>query len=238
MLPWQQPVDGWMALASGIVSFLSPCVLPLVPAYIGVLAGETAGGETSRLRLLRAGGLFVLGFTLVFVLMGVSASALGQWLTRFSDVLRMVSSILIILMGILTMDILPFAFLQREKRADLGAIAQKGAGRAWMPLVLGIGFAFGWTPCVGPILSSVLLLAANQQTIGQGALLLIVYSLGMAIPFLAIAALSGVFTPLIRRMNRHARWIRRISGALLILLGILMLTGGLNWLSSLGGVVL
>lgn len=237
-MPWQESVSVIAAFVYGLTSFISPCVLPLIPAYLGILAGDAAaslGQEDGKKRFgtFLAGALFVLGFSLVFIAMGLTATALGRWLLRWSDVLRIVSGVLVILMGILFTGILPFSFLQREKRMDLGKLARSGIGGKLMPLLMGIGFAFGWTPCIGPVLSSVLIIAANQATLWKGAGLLAVYAAGLAIPFLIIAALSNVLLPWLRRMNKHLPLIQKIGGVLMILMGILMLTGWLDKLATL-----
>jgi cytochrome c-type biogenesis protein len=223
----QQQVSAFAALVQGLVSFLSPCVLPLVPAYLGMLAGQT--GETAkRGRLFLSGALFVLGFSAVFIAMGATASALGRFLTRYSDVLRIASGLVVIVMGCFAMGVFNFRFMMRERRFDFGGL-KLGAVK---PLVLGIGFAFGWTPCVGPVLTSVLLMAANAGTVWRGVGLLALYSLGMGLPFLLIALLSNVLLPRVRRLGKAMVWTQRAGGLLLVLMGILLLSGWMEKLAA------
>ncbi len=220
-----------VAFLAGIASFLSPCVVPLLPAYLGMLAGEA--GKGARNRLLFSGLLFAVGFSAVFVAMGATAGALGQWLLRWADALRIASGVVVILMGLFMMGLFNFNFLLRERRFSLPAAV--GWAR---PLLLGIGFALGWTPCVGPALSSVLLLAANAGTALRGVGLLAVYSLGLALPFLAAAFLSNALVPRLKGLKRCLPVIQKIGGALLVLMGIAVLLGWMDKLAAISGALL
>lgn len=222
-----------LALLQGLASFLSPCVLPLVPAYLSYLVGSSAADAAQssagyRRVLLRCLG-FILGFSLVFILLGATATALGQFLTRWIDVIRKVSAVLIILMGILALQIIPIPSLYGDHRFSFPRIQ----GSFWMAILVGMAFGFGWTPCIGPTLMSVLLLAAQSATLARGILLLAAYSLGMALPFFAVAVLLRFTRRPLAWMQRHSLTIARVSGIVLILLGILMLTGTLTYLATL-----
>jgi len=237
MLPWQQNVSAAAAFLAGIASFVSPCVLPLVPVYLGVLTGETAGNgeEAKRARLFLSGLLFVVGFSSLFVAMGASASALGQWLIRYTDVFRVISGVLAIGMGLFAMGVLRLPFLMQERRAQWKLPAGVGYLR---PLLLGVGFGFGWTPCVGPVLTSVLMLAAHAGSIARGVGLLCLYSLGLGLPFLVLAALGNALIPRLKKLNRHLPLLQRVGGALLIVMGLLLLSGQMEKFATLGGALL
>ena len=222
-----------LAFLQGLASFLSPCVLPLAPAYLSYLMGSSASAAVQdaaqfRRLLMRCLG-FVLGFTVVFVLLGATATAIGQFLTRWIELIRKISAILIILLGVLALQIIPIPALYGDHRFSLPRMQ----GSAWMAILVGMAFGFGWTPCIGPTLMSVLLLAAQSQTLARGIGLLIAYSLGMALPFIAMAIILRWTRRPFEWMKRHSLVIARISGVILILLGILMLTGALNYLATL-----
>ena len=222
------------ALLAGLVSFLSPCVLPLVPSYIGFLTGMTANEVTSRrhLALLHA-VLFVLGFSLVFILLGASATALGRALNFHREWIQRIGGILIILFGLVCLDVFKVGFLQREKRIHL---EDKPVGFLGSALV-GMAFGAGWTPCIGPILGSVLGLAATEGDLSRGVLLLSVYSLGLAIPFLLAALLLDRFFVWFQKFRKYMPWVQRVSGVLLIIVGVLLVTGSFTrlagWLQQL-----
>ena len=221
-----------------MLSFLSPCVLPLVPGYLSLMSGvemtgvgsgegAVATGVDTR-RMLRSTLLFVAGFTLVFVILGATASALGQALREHQVVLNRVAGVVIIVMGLAMAGLVMPGTLQRERRihvspARLGALA---------PPVMGMAFAFGWTPCIGPILAAVLSLAATEGTLTQGVLLLLAYSLGLGVPFvgagLALNRLTGAFA----WFRRHYRAISLVSGLLLAGFGVLLLTNRVTRVSS------
>jgi cytochrome c-type biogenesis protein len=238
-----------MALLAGIISFLSPCVLPLVPPYLCFITGapleqlsESDGAMASqRRRTLLAALFFVLGFSTVFILMGVSASYVGQLLRAWLPVLAQVAGVFIILMGLNFLGVFKLGFLSREKRyhaetRPAGLIGAYGVGLA---------FAFGWTPCIGPVLAMILTLAATEQDMARGAGLLAVYSAGLGIPFLLAAAGIGTFLGFFRRFRSQMRNVERAMGLLLVLTGVMFLTGYMQafsywlieqfpWLATIG----
>lgn len=229
-----QSIGLLVAFSAGLLSFLSPCVLPLVPSYIGFLTGMTANEVSSRrhLALLHA-ILFVLGFSLVFIVLGASATALGRALNFHREWIQRVGGVLIILFGLVCLDVFSFGFLKQERRIHL---EDKPVGYLGSALV-GMAFGAGWTPCIGPILGSVLGLAATEGNLSRGILLLSLYSAGLAIPFLLAALALDRFFGWFQRFRRYLPWVQRVSGVLLILVGVLMLTGGFTrlagWLQQL-----
>ena len=221
-----------VAFTAGLLSFFSPCVLPLVPAYIANLAGVTAidpKTRTSYLPALFHSLSFVLGFSLIFVALGASVGLIGTSVTAHSTLLRQIAGGVIILFGIFIIAAFKLPWLNYEKRLNLTSGRNPGYPRS---LIIGAIFALGWTPCIGPILGAILALAWSSQTVGQGALLLVVYSLGLGIPFVLIGLAWGAIMPLWKGINRHLGIISIISGLLLIVVGILMLTGNLMWLGQ------
>jgi cytochrome c-type biogenesis protein len=224
------------AMFAGVISFLSPCVLPLVPPYLVYLTGTSlerlADAQVEprvRGETLGAAALFVLGFSTVFVALGAGASAIGGLLRAYSDVLAIVAGVAIIVMGLHFLGLTRLALLMREKRPEM----QKPVG-LWGAYVMGLAFAFGWTPCIGPILASILAVAASKATVAKGAGLLAVYSLGLGIPFLAAAFAVGPFAAFLARFRRHLGHVEKAMGALLVLTGVAFLTGFVgqasNWL--------
>jgi cytochrome c-type biogenesis protein len=221
-----------VALA-GLVSFLSPCVLPLVPPYLGYLSGTTIDQMTSergvdasvRRRVVLTAILFVLGFTTVFVALGASASVLGQLIQDWRAELAMVAGVVIVLFGLHFLGVLRIPLLYREARyhADVEGASLLGA------YVIGLAFAFGWTPCIGPILATVLALAANEASLGAGVRLLAVYSLGLGIPFVVAAMAIGPFLGFMQRFKAHLGSVEKVMGLILVVTGILFLTGSVNW---------
>jgi cytochrome c-type biogenesis protein len=221
------------ALIAGIVSFLSPCVLPLVPPYLVYLAGtslERFEAREAEPRVKRetvmAAALFVLGFSTVFVALGASASVLGGLVRAYAQPLSIVAGILIIVMGLHFLGLTPIAWLYRQKRAQI--VQPVGL---WGAYLMGLAFAFGWTPCIGPILAAILAVAASEQTVTKGASLLAVYSLGLGIPFIAAAFAVEPFAAFLARFKKYMHRVEQVMGALLVLTGIAFLTGTINWLS-------
>lgn len=218
------------ALAAGIVSFLSPCVLPLVPAYVSYVAGESLSdlqGRADRATRWAAIGLalvFVAGFSTVFVLLGAGASAAGGLLRSHLRELGIAAGIVVIVFGLVMMGALRLTPLQRDLRFHLDI----PGGRAIGAYVLGAAFAFGWTPCIGPVLASILAVAAVNNTVGGGIALLAIYSIGLGIPFVAAAAFTGAFLRHGRRLGAFGRRLQIVAGAVLIVMGIAMLTGMLS----------
>jgi cytochrome c-type biogenesis protein len=214
-----------LAFAAGVVSFLSPCVLPLIPGYLsfmtGIAVGDLGSGRSARV-VIGPALLFVAGFSVVFTALGASASVLGSLLVEYRVVLERVAGLLVIGFGIVMLGVIKVPWLYGEARVDMGKARSFGRGAAF---VMGAAFAFGWTPCVGPVLGSILALAGTTASVAEGAALLLVYSLGLGVPFIATALLFGTAGPLLARMNRHALMINRVAGVLLIAVGVLILTG-------------
>jgi cytochrome c-type biogenesis protein len=218
------------ALAAGMLSFLSPCVLPLVPPYLVYLTGtslERFADAQSKPRagraMLAAALLFVLGFTTVFVALGASASVIGAVVRAYSGELAIVAGIVIIIMGLHFLGLTPIALLMRQKRLEVG----KPVG-LWGAYLMGLAFALGWTPCIGPILAAILAVAASEETVTQGAGLLAVYSLGLGIPFLAAAFAIEPFAAFLARFRAHLGLVEKAMGGLLVLTGIAFLTGAVT----------
>jgi cytochrome c-type biogenesis protein len=218
-----------VAFAAGLLSFLSPCVLPLVPSYIGFLTGMTLPEVSGRRRtaLIHA-LLFVGGFSLVFILLGASATALGRALNYYQIWLQRVGGVLIILFGLLCLGGFKFGLLAQERRLHL---ERKPVGYLGSVLV-GMAFAAGWTPCIGPVLGGILGLAATSADVSRGMLLLGVYSAGLALPFLIAAVAVESFLDWFQRFRRFLPWVMRISGVLLILVGVLLVTGEFTRLAA------
>lgn len=213
-----------LALVAGMLSFSSPCCLPLMPGYLSYVsgvAGEHAGGVGVRKRVVGSAALFVAGFAAVFTLLGAAASLGGGLLLRNRDLLTRGAGGFVIVMGLAAMGVIRAAFLQRERRFDLHRIRAGPAGA----LPLGMAFAIGWTPCIGPVLAGILAAAASTQTAVWGALLLFVYSLGLGIPFLLLALGFARAGTVFGWLRRHGAAIERFGGAVLVGMGILMLTG-------------
>ena len=215
------------ALIAGVVSFLSPCVLPLVPPYLVYLAGTSlerfADAEAEpqvRWETVGAACLFVAGFSTVFVLLGASASAFGSLIRAYADKLALVAGVVIIIMGLHFLGVTKLALLYREKRMEV----PKPVG-LWGAYVMGLAFAFGWTPCIGPILAVILAIAASEATVTKGAGLLAVYSLGLGIPFMAAAFAVEPFAKFLARFRGYLPMVEKAMGALLVLTGIAFLTG-------------
>jgi cytochrome c-type biogenesis protein len=215
------------ALTAGTLSFLSPCVLPLVPPYLVYLAGTSlerlADAEPAaavKRDTIVASILFVAGFSTVFVALGAGASVIGAVLRAYSDVLATVAGIAIIVMGLHFLGLTRIDLLMREKRAEM----TRPVG-LWGAYAMGLAFAFGWTPCIGPILAAILAVAASEATIAEGAGLLAVYSLGLGIPFVIAAFAIEPFAAFLARFRAHLAAVERVMGGLLVLTGIAFLTG-------------
>lgn len=237
------------ALLAGVISFLSPCVLPLVPPYLCFITGASLdelarpGSEVAlqRRRAMLAALMFVLGFSTVFIALGAGASVIGQLLRSHLTLLSQIAGVFIIIMGLNFLGVFKFSFLAREARYQtetrpaglLGAYA------------VGLAFAFGWTPCIGPVLATILTIAASEQDLTRGAGLLAIYSAGLGIPFLLAAAGVGTFLGFLQRFRHHMLTVERIMGVLLVLTGVMFLTGAMQemaywlieqfpWLSTIG----
>lgn len=221
------------ALFAGLISFLSPCVLPLVPPYLVYLAGtslERLADKEPEPQVKRdaviAAGLFVLGFSTVFVALGASASLIGGLVRAYSDILGTLAGIAIIVMGLHFLGLTRIGFLLREKR--LGMAKPVGL---WGAYAMGLAFAFGWTPCIGPILAAILAVAASEATVAKGASLLAIYSLGLGIPFVIAAIAIEPFAAFLARFRRHLHRVEQTVGVLMILTGIMFLTGTITQFS-------
>lgn len=215
-----------VALAAGVLSFLSPCVLPIVPPYIAYMGGITVTemgetGTSKRNRALLPAIFFVLGLSTVFMILGFTASAFGRFFLSNQQWFVSVAGVIIMVFGAHFLGIYRIRFMDREMRLDAG---DRG-GSALGAYVLGLAFAFGWTPCIGPILGAILSIAATEADVVRGTSLLAVYALGLGIPFLLVAAFFPRLSGLMSWMRRHMERIERIMGLLLWTVGLLMLTG-------------
>jgi cytochrome c-type biogenesis protein len=223
-----------VAFVAGLLSFLSPCVLPLVPSYVGFITGMTLPEISGRRRaaLLHA-LLFVAGFSLVFVLLGASATALGRALNYYQVWLQRVGGVLIIIFGFLCLGVFKVGVLNQERRVQLD---RKPVGYLGSALV-GVAFGAGWTPCIGPVLGAILGLAATTSDVTRGMQLLAVYSAGLALPFLIAAVAVESFLDWFQRFRRYLPWVMRLSGVILIVVGVLLATGEFTrlagWLQGL-----
>jgi len=228
-------VTVWGAFLAGLLSFISPCVLPLVPPYLCFLAGVTldqltgddAGTRVPRLQVFLSSLAFVLGFTTVFVILGASASAIGRVVMSYLDIFGYIAGAIIIVMGLHFLGVFRIGVLYREARVH---VEKKPAGLVGAYFI-GIAFAFGWTPCVGPVLAAILFVAGTEDTVASGAMLLAVYSLGIGLPFLAASLFAGPFMALMRRFRSHMDKVEKAMGALLVLTGVMFLTGQMQSLS-------
>jgi cytochrome c-type biogenesis protein len=223
-----------VAFLAGLLSFLSPCVLPLVPSYIGFLTGMTLPEMTGRRRTALVHALlFVAGFSLIFILLGASATALGRALNYYQVWLQRIGGVLIILFGLLCLGVFKVGLLTQERRVHL---ERKPVGYLGSVLA-GMAFAAGWTPCIGPVLGGILGLAATSADVSRGMMLLAVYSAGLALPFLIAAVAVDSFLEWFQRFRRYLPWVMRISGVILVLVGVLLVTGEFTrlagWLQSL-----
>jgi len=223
------------AFIAGLLSFASPCILPLVPPYLAYMGGvsiEELGGKRdgARWRVLTAALCFVAGFSTVFVALGATASAVGQAVSAHLALLGYIAGAVIVLLGLHFLHALRLPLLDRTAR--LG-VAQKPAGLAGAYLI-GLAFGFGWSPCVGPVLAAILLIAGARESVGEGAILLFIYSLGIGVPFLIAAAFAGAFMRWSARLRARLNLIEKIMGALLVVTGVVIFTGEMpaiaNWL--------
>jgi cytochrome c-type biogenesis protein len=224
------------AFLAGVLSFISPCVLPLIPGYLSFISGVTlddlhgtvtagagvavATPRATRRRVMLTSLCFILGFSIVFVTLGATATALGQLVMERLRILGRIAGIVIIIFGLHTMGLLRIGWLYSEKRVQ---VARKPAGAIGAVLV-GIAFAFGWTPCIGPILAGILAIAATQETVAQGVELLAVYSAGLGIPFLITGLAIDQFFTAFAKIRRYYRAIEFVSGGLLVVIGVLIFT--------------
>lgn len=231
----EAPSVGFAFLA-GLLSFLSPCVLPLIPSYASFITGmgldeltDTTGRTPhDRARLFLHGALFVVGFSAVFIALGASATALGSAFQRTSPWLERIGGALLILFGVVLAGIVRIPGAGRDWRVHL---SDKPAGYAGTVFV-GVAFGAGWTPCIGPVLGSILTLAAATSSVAQGTALLAVYSAGLAIPFVLATVALDRFLALFARFRRWLPWVNRVAGAMLVIVGVLLMTGRFTILSA------
>ncbi len=220
------------AFGAGVVSFLSPCVFPLVPGYLSYIAGTTAReahqDASARWRVTAHAIFFVLGFALIFAMLGAAASSLGAVLTAHRQLVERVAGALLIVFGVVLTGLLPLPFVQRERRAHVSG----GEPALLRSAMVGAAFGAGWSPCIGPVLGSILALASFGATLAQGVLLLLVYSLGLGVPFLLIGLLIDRAGPLVRRINRYTGPISVAGGVILVATGLLILSGRLAQLAN------
>lgn len=207
-----------LAALAGLLSFLSPCVFPLVPSYLAYVGGNA--GASQRNRVLYS-LLFIVGFSAAFVALGASATWIGAMLRAWRYELIIVGGIVIIVFGLGMLGVLRLPFLMREARMQVGA----RSGTPHGAVLLGFAFAIGWSPCIGPILATVLTLASTSDTVGQGMLLLAVYALGLGVPFLLAALAFDRFLNVSRSLRRHLLLVERIGGSIMVIMGVLMVTG-------------
>ncbi len=218
-----------ISFTAGVLSFLSPCVLPLIPSYVSFITGLSLDDvQRSRRTALIHSLLFVTGFTLVFLALGATATALGRVLFHYREWVGRVGGVLVIVLGLYLLGVFNIGAFARERRVH---IANKPLGYLGTVLV-GMAFAAGWTPCIGPILGGVLTYTASSADLNRGLLLLLAYSLGLALPFVLAAVMVDRFMILFQRYKGALVWISRVSGALLIVVGVLMLTGSMSVLST------
>lgn len=224
-----------LAFLAGLVSFLSPCVLPVVPGYVtfvsGVTLEELEGGDVpgARRRAALHAALFGLGFGLVFMTLGATASAFGQALTPWLPLVTRIGGVVVLVFGLYLVGAFRWTGFARERRFHF---ARKPAG--WLgSIAVGIAFGAGWTPCIGPVLGSILFFAGMETTVTEGMLLLGTYGLGLAVPFVGSAVLFNWFLAGTRRIRRHLGWIERAAGAVLIVLGAMMVSGHFATLSAI-----
>jgi cytochrome c-type biogenesis protein len=220
-----------LAFSAGLLSFLSPCVLPLVPAYVSYITGVTIGEaqiKKSNLYVFYKSIGFVIGFSIIFIIMGASITSFGKIFIRNQYIFRKVSGVLILVFGLHTSGLFKIKLLYREKRF----LSFKKANGAFASVLMGMAFAAGWTPCVGPILSTILVYASSMETIGSGIILLVFYSLGLAVPFILTALAIENLSLKIRGLGKYLRIVSILSGALMIIMGILIFTNNINKLSQ------
>jgi cytochrome c-type biogenesis protein len=226
-------VSHWGALLAGLISFLSPCVLPLVPPYLCYMAGVSLDqliGDSDEVvakrTVMLSSAAFVLGFSTVFVTMGATASVLGRFVAGYADVLAVVGGAIIVVMGLHFLGLFKIAFLQRQLQVDIDSRA--GPVGSYL---LGLAFAVGWTPCIGPVLGTILFVAGSEQTAMRGAGLLAVYSLGLGLPFILAGLFAGRFMHFMRRFRGHLGTVEKAMGAALVVTGILFMTGTITTFS-------
>jgi len=214
-----------VALIAGLISFLSPCVLPIVPPYLAYMSGVSIGDMQSpgvaRRKAIVAALFFVMGLSTVFLLLGFTASAFGAFVLQNQELFAQISGVVVIIFGLHFLSVFRIPILDREIRMEAG----QSGGSAVGAYVLGLAFAFGWTPCIGPQLGAILSLAASEASVARGTLLLGIYALGLGVPFLLAAIFLSRSMVLMNKMKRHMGVIEKVMGALLLLVGVMLVTG-------------
>jgi len=225
------------ALIAGLLSFLSPCILPIVPFYLSYMAGVSMNQITSdagldravRIKAFLSAVCFAAGVITIFMALGAAATSFGQLVREWFDILRWIAAAIIIAMGLHFLGVLRIGFLYRQFRADAGSTSNMTYLGAY---VIGLAFAFGWTPCVGPVLAAILMTAAGGESASEGAFLLFIYGLGMTLPFILAALFIGPFMRFMARFRRHLGTIEKLMGALLIIFGLLIATNSVNVIAN------
>lgn len=225
------------AMLAGLLSFLSPCILPIVPFYLSYLTGvgaiqiqETGAiSRELRIRAFLASLFFAAGVITIFVGLGAAATMFGQMVREYFDVLRWIAALVIFAMGLHFLGVVRIPILYRQMRMDAGDVSKQSYFGAY---IIGLAFAFGWTPCVGPVLATILFTAAGADTAARGGLLLLTYGVGMTAPFVLAALFIGPFMGWIARFRKHLRLVEQIMGALLIVFGLLIATNSMNYLAQ------
>jgi len=218
---------------AGIISFLSPCVLPLVPGYVSYIAGQSIEDSTTskalivRVQALALSACFVLGFATIFVILGASATALGQALISYRYELNLIGGVIVVGFGLFATGLLRTSWLQRDFRIDIPL----PGGRPAAAYLLGMAFAFGWIPCIGPILGAILTVSAASATVAKGVMLLAIYSLGLGVPFLLVAVFTGGLLARFKSIGRVGRLLHIFAGGIMVLMGVAMITGQLSTFS-------
>jgi len=220
-----------VAFAAGVISFLSPCVLPIVPGYLGFITGmslDELRGESSRRAVLVPALFFVLGFSLIFILLGATATLIGAVLNVYQDWIARIGGVIVIVLGLHLLGVFRITGLMRERRFHLD---RSPAGYAGATLT-GMAFGAGWTPCLGPVLAMLITYASTRETVGSGVMLLGSYALGLAVPFLLAAGATGYFLNASKRFRNAIPIIEKASGVMLVLVGLLLVSGSLTVLSG------
>ncbi|MFO7820211.1 MAG: cytochrome c biogenesis protein CcdA [Halanaerobacter sp.] len=224
-----QDVSLLIAVFAGFTSFVSPCVLPLVPAYVGYITGSSTDEEPDKSLTLWRSIAFVLGFSLIFVIMGATASYIGDLFAQYKPVFNKISGVLIIVFGLHLIGLLKLEFLYHEARVE----GPKEATSWLTAFLMGMAFAAGWTPCIGPVLASILAYAGSSATLIQGIILLVFYSLGLGIPFILTAVFIEKFMQVSNKVNQYLPLVSKISGVVLILFGILLFLNKMQVISQI-----